>query len=165
MPETRKLPFLLSDHEILLRATDAAKITYEAQLAEVKLEVYVKTAKADLKLLEGNAAALLTQVRERQEYRQVEIDFFHDPGRACVDTIRLDTHEVIETRAMNADELADARQTKLPGLGGGRRGAARHRQELDEAAARFRDAIPDGMKVTAKFGDQPEHVIADKTKK
>jgi len=139
MAETRSLPDPLSDHETLLRATEAAQLAGKRDALEVKLAIDTKAAKKDIELVEGKISELQKQVRERQEYKDIEVDYFHDANRGCVETIRLDTHDVIHSRPMTVDELQDARQTKIPGIGSARRG--RKYKEVD--------AIP---------GDQPEHV-------
>lgn len=117
MPETRSLPCPLTDEEILARATEAANLAHKRDLLEVQLKSHNDTAKKEIARVEGNISVLQQRVRERSEPRDIEVDYRHDEVRGVVETWRMDTGAVIHSRPMTADELRDARQEALPGIG------------------------------------------------
>lgn len=122
MSETQSLPCPLTESEIAARSDELAKQV--GQLVEI--ERAKKLANSEFKekqtVASTAAKALAKQVRDRAEMRDVEIEYRPDDIRFCVDTIRLDTGEVVYSRPMTSDEAHDARQAKLPGIGRGRKG-------------------------------------------
>lgn len=121
MSETRSLPCALSELEVAERAHKLAKAALDLVALDVRKKVAAAAFKEEHELLNSNAKQLAREVHTRQEMRDVEVEYRHDDIRLHVDTIRCDTGEVISSRPMTADEARDARQTKLPGIGRGRR--------------------------------------------
>jgi len=110
---TRSLPCALNDCELADRRDKVVNLlsqidALEEQKREVSsgLATEIKTAKATLK---GTAK----EIRERSTMRDVECKEHKDDVRFCVDWIRQDTLEVVESRAMTEDEIARAKQGKL----------------------------------------------------
>lgn len=121
MRETQKLPCPLTDLEVETRAHTLAKTVNELVKLDVEKKVAAGTFKERHDVLNAAAKQLAVQVHDRQELRDVEIEYQHDEIRLAVNTIRCDTGEVIHSRPMTADEAKDARQAKLPGIGKSRR--------------------------------------------
>lgn len=122
MPEFRTLPCPLSDAEVAERAHTMAKLVAEEQAVEVQKKAAADEFKERLEHIGGNIRRLARQVRERSEDRAIEVDFQHDDVRFAVDTIRLDTGEIIGSRPMTEDEKKEAIQGRLPGIGKRSRG-------------------------------------------
>lgn len=117
MPETRSLPCPLTDEEILARATDAAKLAEKRDLHEIDVKAAAKQGAEDVKAYDHEIRRLHRQVRDRAEYRDIEVDHVEDDTRGVIETRRLDTGAIIASRPMTADEIRDARQAALPGIG------------------------------------------------
>lgn len=121
---TEELICVLSDDEVAARAqllargiTDLRKVQLEKTLANAGF-------KSRLDGLESRVEDLAHQVATRSEKRDVEVEVRKDDLRYVVEKIRLDTGEVIFNRPMTTDEVKDANQQKLPGIGRRRRGTS-----------------------------------------
>lgn len=107
---TKTLKCQLTDGEFMQRSRSLAyAITRLNVLEEEKAEA-MADFKARLKGQMNSVQAIKTVVAEGAEYRQVTCDQVADFTSNKVDTIRLDTGEVVDTRALEAWE----RQKLLP---------------------------------------------------
>lgn len=110
---TKSLPVTLTAAEIEQRSkTLARRIVDLGDLEEEKKEV-VKGFGERIKAAEAEIQDLAEAVNTGKEKRLVAVYERHDKRRFCVETVRADTEEVIETRAMNEDECNAARQPSL----------------------------------------------------
>ena len=110
--ETRELPVKLNDDEILQRADEAAKTTREMYAAEEKRKEVGKEMKGHVDELQEKLKRLSRIVETKTEDRPIEVRWERDDGRMMMYLVRLDTGEVVQARAMDAEELA-ARQADL----------------------------------------------------
>jgi len=117
MGETVMLPCVLTEAEIADRAAMMARLVLDEQVLETKKKIAMDGFKEELDHVAGDIRRLAQAVRDRSERRQVEISYHHDVDRYVVATIRQDTGEIVTTRPMTAEEMADAKQGKLPGIG------------------------------------------------
>lgn len=98
------LPVRLTKSELLERGNSLAlaREHYTRQRGEAKAAAAV--AKADLEEIEGEVDRLAGIVRAKAEPRPVETRVVRDYERGVVDTVRLDTGELVRTRAMTEQE-------------------------------------------------------------
>ena len=115
--ETRRLACELAEHEVANRAIKMARLVEEIKKRRAKLKADVEEAREEIRLLQGDVERLAKEVRERAEERDVSVDVRHDDTRFSVETYRLDTGQVIDSRPMTEDEREDAVQPPLPGTG------------------------------------------------
>jgi uncharacterized DUF497 family protein len=127
MPETRSLPCPLSELELAARAHQLAKTALDMVALDIRKKAAAAAFKEEHELLNSQAKQLAREVHSRHEMREVEVGYVHDDIRLVVETIRADTGEIIGSRPMTVDEVKDARQAKLPGIG-------RRARKGDEAA-------------------------------
>jgi hypothetical protein len=121
MRDTRSLPCTLSERELAERRDKLAGLVGEIVKVEAEKKIATSTFAERLKELGGAAREAAKQIRDRSEYRQVEVSERHDPVRFCVDTYREDTGELVETRPMTDGEIANAKQLMLPSVAEERR--------------------------------------------
>lgn len=110
--QTRALPVPLTAEELHLKSQEMA--TAERVLAEAEAEEAAQATawaarKKSLEKSTADARAKLAVigrvVREKREFRAIEIVESPNNDAKTVDTVRVDTGEVIETRGMNQSEL------------------------------------------------------------
>jgi len=101
---TMNLPCQLTDEEVLLRAADLANIVVEVEHTEGRLKVKRSELRAEVKRGRQRAAELAKVVSTRSEQREVEVYEEPDPGAGLVWTVRRDTGQRVESRAMDADD-------------------------------------------------------------
>lgn len=110
--KTRSLPVPLTEDELRLKAQEMATAERLLGEAERKEDAEAELWKGKKKALEnetGDARARLSLigrvVREKREFRDIEI--VEEPNHATktVDTVRTDTGEIIETRGMTESEM------------------------------------------------------------
>lgn len=109
---TRSLPCVLTDPEILHKALASAELGVEIERLDSERAETAKQFKQAIKDCGSRRRVLDRSIRDRTEMRPVEVQDVRDERRLAIDTIRLDTGEVIGSRAMRADE----RQVALPGV-------------------------------------------------
>lgn len=107
---TKNLPCPLTDGEILHKALASADLGVEFERIDEERAASAKAYREALKDLRSRRRALDRAIRDRSEMRSVETRDIHDARRLAVDTIRLDTGEIIGSRAMTAAE----RQVEIP---------------------------------------------------
>jgi hypothetical protein len=105
----RKLPVELTEAELLARAREWAEAEDELQRVAATLAAAKAEAKARTAELSERVTELQRQIRTGKERRDVVCYHRTDHRRGCVETIRMDTAEVVSTRALRPEE----RQSKL----------------------------------------------------
>ena len=108
--ETRTLPCVLTDDELLARGDALARQHAAIKDEEAAQAGEKKRMKEALDELTGEQARLARIVRDKAEPRDVECRIVHDYATQAVQVVRTDTGEVIESRAMTDRE----RQIGLP---------------------------------------------------
>lgn len=101
---TQHLPVRLTTDELLLRSDELAKTIRERDEAERAMKSAQATAKRKIDLLELDITRLAEVVRDRQENRPVEAREIKNWDRLTMDTIRLDTGEIVGSRSMSPSE-------------------------------------------------------------
>lgn len=110
---TKDLPAKLTPEEIENRARQLARqIESIAETEEEKSKI-ARQFGEKLKGMRLQAMTLAHAVSSGEEARPVLCSERADMRRFCVETYRHDTSEVVETRAMNAEEVEEARQGHL----------------------------------------------------
>lgn len=104
---TQSLPVRLTTDELLLRSDELAKTIRERDDAERAMKSAQATAKRKIDLLELDITRLAGVVRDRQENRPVEVREIKNWDRLTMDTIRLDTGEIVGSRSMSRSERND----------------------------------------------------------
>lgn len=111
--DARMLPVRLSEEEVHQRSRTLARMTIERDEIEEEKKASAKVFTDRLKEYDSQIHDLADAVNTSKEKRLVGIQEQHDKRRFCVDTVRIDTMETIDTRAMTADEVDEARQPAL----------------------------------------------------
>lgn len=104
---TQSLPVRLTTDELLLRSDELAKAVRERDDAERAMKSAQATAKRKIDLLDLDITRLADIVRDRQEDRPVEVREFKNWVRLTMDTVRLDTGEIVGSRSMSRSERND----------------------------------------------------------
>jgi hypothetical protein len=112
--DTKWLPVHLTDDEVRARGERIVALMQERTEADADAKRQRDAHKARVSDLDKTMTHLAHEVRTRTEHRDVEVKEAFDHDRGLVETVRLDTGEVVETRPMTARE----RQKPLdfPGL-------------------------------------------------
>ena len=102
--EQRHLAVQLTAGEMLARGQELANTIHEIAVEESRLVTLKTQAKARLEELSGRHERLASVVRAREEYRDVVVEVVFDYDAHHVRTVRPDTGEVVDQRAMTDDE-------------------------------------------------------------
>ena len=110
--KTRSLPCPLTEDELSLKREEmvaAERTLTEAEGQESSQAESWKQRKKGLENDRETARAMLsivaTVVREKREFRDIEVVETKDHDRKKVDLVRVDTGEIIESRGMTPEEL------------------------------------------------------------
>lgn len=117
-PFSESLMCTLTEPELAERADRAARLQYDADKITSEAKLASKAAKDRVEKIEAERRLLLSEVRTKQGYKAVECIAKADYARGLLETVRLDTGEVIRSRKLTPEE----RQKKMfPGdeVGGG----------------------------------------------
>jgi hypothetical protein len=101
----RNLPCKLTDTEVQTKGTELAKAFKEIEAEEEHQKSVRSDMKAKLDGMNLSASNLSTQITERIEYRDVDVDFVLDETEQVVKTVRSDTGETVDVRQATQDEL------------------------------------------------------------
>lgn len=103
---TKRLPVKLTDEELRLRGENLA--AFEKQIGELEAEKKSSNDnfKSKIEACELEIERLVTQITERQELRDVQIEEIKDWDNQQVRTIRVDTQETVDVRPMTPNELS-----------------------------------------------------------
>lgn len=101
---TEALPVKLTDEEVLHHTRELIDaLNTEDDLAD-KLASFKEDHKEHVTLAEAETKRLRRVVSTRTEYREVETIESHDYKRGVVELVRVDTQDIIRTRAMTESE-------------------------------------------------------------
>lgn len=101
---TRELPVKLTDAELRERAKELGAAIEDHAIAERQKKAAADDFKMQLEALDTKISNLGHIVTRGEEYRPVAITTRKDFERSKVETIRLDTNEVVDSRPMTLDE-------------------------------------------------------------
>lgn len=104
---TQSLPVRLTTDELLMRSDELAKKIHERDSAEREMKSAQGAAKRKIDVLELEIGRLAEVVRDRQEDRPVEVRELKNWARLTMDTVRLDTGEIVGSRSMSRSERND----------------------------------------------------------
>lgn len=110
---TREVVFKLTEEEVYERGQMLA--AREQDLEKNKLDAKESQSRfgKEKKKIEDGIRNLAAAVRTKQEKRPVSCEDRANPRLFRIETVRLDTGEVLDVRPMNDEELADAQQGTL----------------------------------------------------
>jgi hypothetical protein len=101
---TEALPVKLTDEEVLHRTRELIDaLEQEDELAQ-QLASFKEEHKEQVAVAGADTKRLRRIVSTRTEYRDVEVVESHDYKRGVVELVRVDTHDIIRTRAMTESE-------------------------------------------------------------
>lgn len=103
-------PVKLTDEERADRGRQAAQLVGQIQDKKREIDAHKEEAKAITKRLEG------------AEPRRVACEEHDVMSSLTIETVRLDTGAVVDSRAMTKDEIIDRQQVKIPMPGVGKQG-------------------------------------------
>lgn len=126
---TRGLPVSLTDEEMAERGYQLGKLEREIREREENRRSVMRDLKAQIDADRGRAVELAETLESRTEDRAVPVRIEGSFSGNVVRVVRVDTGEVVEERAMSADERAKLTQSEIP-LGTKRR-AAGHLSVID----------------------------------
>lgn len=98
---TQSLPVRLTTDELLLRSDELAKALRERDDVERAMKSAQGHAKTKIAAIETTINRLAEVVRERSENRPVEVTEVRNWYRLTMDTCRVDTGEIVASRAMS----------------------------------------------------------------
>lgn len=101
---TMNLPVRLTTDELLLRCDEMAKKLRDAAEIEVEMKAAAAKSKAELGKVQAEIALLARVVRDKKEYRDVEVFEVKNFERLTMDTYRRDTGELVAFRALSLYE-------------------------------------------------------------
>ncbi|MBT4401557.1 MAG: hypothetical protein HN590_16105 [Calditrichaeota bacterium] len=120
--ETRSLRVELTREEVETASNDLANHLDELERLEDEKKSVMDGFKAKISAIEANIRVKKNMVRDKYDYRQVDVEICFDYLTKSVFTTRVDTLETIETRDMtdserqtfmNFDENADVEISKV----------------------------------------------------
>lgn len=110
-PRMLMLPVKLDKETVFIRSKEMAAVSKERSDKAIELSAYVesskgtkKTLESDLTALDAHLSLLGTVVRTESETREVEVLDEIDAKKGVMNTIRLDTNEVVGTRGLTEAE-------------------------------------------------------------
>lgn len=148
-PHYRQLPVQLTNDERMARAMTAAQLQAEYGEVESRKKDTTRELGQRLKALRTDVEKALIAARTGKETQSVQIEDRRNEERRTIETVRLDTGEVIDSRPMTIEE----RQGKLFGIEGGKAASAKA-----DVADATRDAA---KKAAAKHDAAPEDAAAN----
>ena len=102
--ETATLPCRLSNDEVRERGEKVAELHRQRDALEIKRKETVDLIKAQVNEIDGQIVALCTEIIGKAEWRSVEVKREKDFKRNVEELIRVDTGEVVQTRALTPEE-------------------------------------------------------------
>jgi hypothetical protein len=114
-PYFRSLPVKLTEDERLARAKDAAAKVAEYAAIETQKKALTSELTAKMKELRSETETLSQAVSSGIEYQPVEVVQHRNEERSLIETVRLDTSEIIDSRPMTvAERQAELFETAEP---------------------------------------------------
>jgi hypothetical protein len=111
----RLLPVDLTKEELHFRALRLAEISKKIDELDERKRSQNQELYRERKDLQAERMALTGVVNTKREVREVKVKEKPDFDRNCIEVIRVDTGEVVDTHPMRAVD----RQAEIPGLDGG----------------------------------------------
>jgi hypothetical protein len=103
--KTMSLPCELTNEEKRLRGEALAQKRQEWEEVERAKKAATQHAKAEQERIDAEADLLAEAIRTGREYRDIEVNEQKNLDSRAMETIRLDTGEVIDSRALRSDEM------------------------------------------------------------
>ena len=103
--ETRVLDVRLTEQEIIERSKAQAELIKKITDVESEKTETAKKLGDKIKVLTRQLRGVAEEVRSGVKYVEVEVSRSKDPKRGVEETIRVDTGEVISTRALSPAEM------------------------------------------------------------
>lgn len=100
----RQLPCKITDEESQAKGSKAAKLQDQAEELQEQLNISLKDLRADIKQKRGEIRGLLKEIAAGTEDRDVVCYDDKDFRKGEIRTHRADSGEVVDRRAMTADE-------------------------------------------------------------
>lgn len=101
---TMSLPVKLSEQELLIKGNELSKLLQDLETVEAQKKTANAGFKDEIDKLTEQISGLATIVREKKEYREVEVEERKNMDRMIMETIRLDTGEVVSYRELKGHE-------------------------------------------------------------
>jgi hypothetical protein len=101
---TMNLPVILTEPELILKGEELAQQVHDLAGVESRKKAANSAFKEEIESLEIKIASVARIVRERREYREVEVKDVRDEERMLMNTVRLDTGEVVSYRDLKGHE-------------------------------------------------------------
>jgi hypothetical protein len=102
--ETKLLPVKLGNDELLIRGRELADACADLADIEGRKKTAAAAFKEEIEAADALIARLSRIVKDKAEYREVEVREVRNEERMTMDTIRLDTGEVVGSRALQGHE-------------------------------------------------------------
>lgn len=154
----KSLSCKLTAAEIAAKWETFGKLTREQATLKNNAKSAAKEAKAAIERVEEQAWQTLNVAQSGIEYRDVSCIERIDIRRRVKETVRLDTHEIVYSTPVAADDLRAAQQQPLPGTGSAAPAAGekpkRGKKGAKDAAATAAAGAP-GDAPTSATGAQP----------
>jgi hypothetical protein len=101
---TQLLPVKLENDELLIRGHELADACADLDDIETRKKCAMSAFKDEIEAAESNVSRLSRIVKDRAEYREVEVKEVRNEERMTMDTIRLDSGETVSYRALQGHE-------------------------------------------------------------
>ena len=101
---TMRLPVTLTASEVSVRSQELAAIIEKKAATEYDMKAYAATCKKALAEADEKIRELTKIVLSGKESRHVDVVEYPNYERNLMETIRLDTHEIVEYREMKESE-------------------------------------------------------------
>lgn len=101
---TKNLPVPLTDEEYMVRSKELAEQVQALEKIESDKKVVANQFKGEIDAVAAKISHLAKIVKERREWREVEVNEVRNYDRMTMDTVRLDTGEVVSYRDMTSQE-------------------------------------------------------------
>lgn len=101
---TETLRVDLTDEEVRARADDAARSYKDAAERSEELQAHSKEERGAIAKLQAEVGQALREVAERAAYRPVDVRKVRNDIGATMDTVRLDSGELVRSRPFTPDE-------------------------------------------------------------
>jgi hypothetical protein len=127
--EERELLCELSQDERIQRGTQLGSVVQEIASLEAQKKAATESYGAQIKLAKSRRDKLAEAAKTGRELQAVSCNVLADIARGCYVTVRTDTGEEVDSRAMSSSELDHERQTDLD-LGEKKKGDTEGRSNL-----------------------------------
>ncbi len=98
------LPCELTEPELRARGDEIAKLVGDQEIVELEKKEAAESHNAEIKSLVGAQSTLAKQVRERREYRMVDVRRIAVENLKLIRWVRADTDETVRERPMTEEE-------------------------------------------------------------